>query len=277
MGALMRNFIFAILFIAAGAFSLSVMPGAALAKHHHRRHYVVRYVHGRRRIVYVAPRSHGINTNAHVGVGLGPIHVGVGVGGGIHLHEALPPQHLTPGDPPADPPSDESSMVPLPRTEPQSSATGAVVVHPSDCDLECYVPATASASVVFIDTGRAIPMKETQNERLMSGSSMSFTEPYSPVDIRSAREAFPVSQDVKANNYYATFAQPSVANVGGFDVPVRGNPAYFSPFKHGRNGFWYVHNLKGLDVTAPYGVSPRAGPLPESIGGPGYTIITVEQ
>jgi len=230
----MKRFIFAILFISA--FSFSAMPGVALAKHHHGRHYY-----------RAAPRSHGVGANANVGVGLGPIHVGVGAGGGIHLH-AFP----QPKDPPGDP----------------ISVNGHHIVHPSDCDLECYVNSNASlapASAAFVDTASNVKWSSTTGA---SGNS----------DMRYIPERFAVSPDTNINNYFVNYVPPRMVTVGGFNVPVTGgNAMYYNPFKHGRYGFWYVHNRKGVDVTAGYGVSPRAGPLPESIGGSAYTVTTVER
>jgi len=70
-----------IILIASIFLSTLVMadPGAAQAKVHHKHHKVH---HAAVRMVYTAPREHGVNANA--GVGLGPIHVGVG--GGVNVH-----------------------------------------------------------------------------------------------------------------------------------------------------------------------------------------------
>ena len=289
----MKHIIFAILFLVASV-GISAVPHDAWAKRAHIvRHVRARRVVYRRRTVYVGSRSHGVNTNANVGVGVGPIHVGVGAGGGIQLHEALPPQHVIPDDPPSDP---STSMIPVPITRPEISSTGVVVAHPSDCDLECYntsaynTTAAPTAAAAFIDTANVVTITSSpvmavgtisapknENERLMSGNSESFTEPYVPVIVRYAQQQFALSPNVNSNDYYATHTQPKVVTVGGFDVRVNSNTSYYSPFKSGRDGFWYVHNQKGEDVTAGYGVSPRAGSIPESIGGSAYSVVAVDQ
>lgn len=253
----MKRFILAILFIAA--FGFSATPNIALARRHHvvhryyRRRYVVhyRYIRGRR-VVYrtVRSRSHGINANTNVGVGLGPIHIGVGAGGGIQIHAFAPPRT----DPPNDPPTSMNST--SPRVDPQVSANGQVIVHPTDCDLECYVnPVTPAVAYCTSCTA--------------SGTQK--------VDVRRVEQRFALSPDTNVNDYYVNYVPPRVVSVDGFSVAVTGNPAYYSPFKHGRAGFWYVHNRKGVDPTAGYGVSPRAGPIPESIGGTAYVVTTVEE
>ncbi len=249
-GALMKRIIFAILL--AAAFSFSAMPGVAQAKHHHR-HYYHHYYRP-------ASGSHGVGANANVGVGVGPIHVGVGAGGGIHLHAFPPPRT----DPPSDPPSDPSGMNSgNPPIEPQISARGNVIVHPSDCDLECYVHTTAAV----VDTAAPVTWNQT------SDTIGTIITPPAPAGW--VQERFALSPDTNINDYYVTYMPPRVVTVGGFSVPVVENPAYYSPFKHGRYGLWQVHNRKGVDVTAGYGVSPRAGPLPESIGGSAYTVTAV--
>ena len=275
----MKHIIFAILFLVAFV-GMGAVPHAAFAKRHHvvrrarvRRARARRVVY-RRRTVYVGSRSHGIGANGNVGVGLGPIHVGVGAGGGIQLHEALPPQHVLPDDPPSYP---RSSVVAVPGSFSAISASGPAATRPA---------AFADTAAAFVDTAAEvivshpvvvatvqIPEKKTENERLISHNTATYMEPYAPVDIQYLDQQYALSPDDHPNSYYATYTQPQVVTVGGFDVPVNRNTMYYSPFKRGRNGFWYVHNQKGVDVTAGYGVSPRAGAIPESIGGAAYTVI----
>lgn len=293
----MKRIIFAILFISA--FSFSAMPGVALAKHHHRRHHVTH------RVVYYrsAPRSHGADVNGNVGVGLGPIHVGVGAGGGIHLH-AFPP----PKDPISDPAnnnpviSDPVSSGPVSANDPPSSnqpwierqlsVNGHFIVHPSDCDLECYTntsstsdestPAMSSESDnnVAVSTGEPVlcPSADPSSAcNLNNTSAVITTAPVFFATAPRAMERFALSPDTNVNSYYATYAQPRMVTVGGFSVPVSNDRMYFSPLRHRHGASWHVHNQKGVDQTAGFGSSPRAGPLPESIGGSAYSTISVER
>jgi len=275
----MKRFIFATLI--AAAFSFSAMPGVALAKHHHHRRY--------HRVVYyrAAPRSHGADVNGNVGVGVGPIHVGVGAGGGVHLHAFPPPRT----DPPADPPSDPTSMNDPPSSnqpwvESQLSVNGHFIVHPSDCDLECYTNSTTSSAT----DGNSSSRMSENNEAMSTGEPVlcPSADPSSacnlntsavivPAPAPKSMERFALSPDTNVNNYYATYAQPTMVTVGGFNVPVSDNRMYFSPFRHRHGASWQVHNTKGVDQTAGFGTSPRAGPLPESIGGTAYSVTTVEQ
>ncbi len=182
-----------------------------------------------------------------------------------HYHYVARYRYVQPADPPSDPRGMNSGN---PRIEPQVSAKGNIIVHPSDCDLECYV------DTALVDTAAPVAWYARPASTSMS---MVTRKPNGRYDARWVRERFALSPDTNVNDYYSNYVPPSVVTVGGFSVPVRSNPMYYSPFKHGRNGFWYVHNRKGVDVTADYGVSPRAGPLPESIGGSAYTVTTVER
>jgi|GEM_PF-3581613 len=277
----MKRFIFAILFLSA--FSLSAMPGAAFAKRHHRRHAVRHVVYYRQ----AAPRSHGADVNGNVGVGLGPVHVGVGAGGGIHLHAFPPPRTDLPTDPvSANVPSSSNQ----PWIESQRTVNGHFIVHPSDCDLECYTnnsttQATSAAmngateSNVAISTGEPVlcPSADPSSPCNVNTSAVVATAPIIFATAPQSAERFALSPDTNVNNYYATYALPNVVSVGGFNVPVTNDRMYFSPLRHRHGAAWHVHNQKGVDQTAGFGVSPRAGPLPESIGGTGYTVTTVEQ
>jgi hypothetical protein len=82
------------------------------------------------------------------------------------------------------------------------------------------------------------------------------------------------SQDTTVNNYYYAYAPPKTVTVGGFNVAVVGNSHYFSPFKHHSGMPMFVHNNKGVDQTAAYGESTRAGSLPTSFGV-GYIETTI--
>jgi len=281
----MKRIIFAILFILA--FSFSSMPGVALAKHHHRRHYV------RRAAVYypAAPRSHGADVNGNVGVGLGPIHVGVGAGGGIHLH-AFPPPRTGPATDPVsanDPPSANQPWV-----ESQLSTNGHFIVHPPDCDLECYNSSATNGNStintaennVAISTGEPVLCPSLDPSSACNLNNTSAAIDTTPVFFATgiadnaapkSMERFALSPDTNVNNYYATYALPNVVTVGGFGVPVSNGRMYFSPLRHRHGAAWHVHNEKGVDQTAGFGTSPRAGPLPESIGGSAYSVTTVEQ
>src|SRR5581483_9643606 len=242
----MKRFIFVML-LSAGL-ALGLAPGSAQARVHHRR---VRARHTRvvYRTVYPGSRSHGVNANGNVGVGLGPIHVGVGAGGGLGIH-AFPPQKAVPESDPVGVGNDRSSNDPTADPPPVNDPPK--VLCPSvDPASGCNVMAMAVDTITSVDTMAIVP---------------------APVQM----EHFALSPDTNVNNYYATYALPNVVTVGGFDVPVANDRMYFSPFRHRHGAAWHVHNEKGVDQTAGYGISPRAGPIPESIGGSGYTVTTIE-
>ncbi|MDP4199770.1 MAG: hypothetical protein Q8922_07885 [Bacteroidota bacterium] len=79
--------------------------------------------------------------------------------------------------------------------------------------------------------------------------------------------------------YYASvvYAPPKAVTVGGFSVPVTGDPLYFSLFKHRHGEAPPTHNHKGEDATAAFGASPRPGGLPESISSSVYSVAPKEQ
>jgi hypothetical protein len=82
------------------------------------------------------------------------------------------------------------------------------------------------------------------------------------------------AQDTIANDYYYAYAPPKTVTVGGFNVAVVGHTHYFSPFKYRNGQPMMLHNNKGVDQTAGYGESPRAGSLPTSFGV-GYIQTTI--
>ena len=83
-------------------------------------------------------------------------------------------------------------------------------------------------------------------------------------------------EDMNVNNYYAIWRPPTTVTVDGFTVPVHGNHMYYSLFKNGRGGYLNTHNTKGVDATRDYGVSPRGGTIPLTIGGSGFPATPVQ-
>ncbi|HEY3876433.1 MAG TPA: hypothetical protein VGM92_13235 [Candidatus Kapabacteria bacterium] len=101
-----------------------------------------------------------------------------------------------------------------------------------------------------------------------SGINMELNEvPFFPsVDTISATMQQTAIADTVENNYSATWTPPRVVTVDGFTVPVTGQTMHYSLLKHQMN---FIHNTKGEDPTAQFGVSPRGGGIPQTIGGSG--------
>jgi len=103
------------------------------------------------------------------------------------------------------------------------------------------------------------PSLDTAACNVPASFGLTTTQPAAPVAVT----------DQSINNYYyakAVYEPPATVTVNGFTVPVKGNPLYYSPFKHRDGAPMPVHNSKGVDETAGVGVSPRANGFPESIG-----------
>ena len=130
--------------------------------------------------------------------------------------------------------------------DPESIHPMGVVVHPGDCDIDCMV-----------DVG-ALSMDDTTGMTPMA---------VLPAPEKTLASSFRESSDTIAADY--RYVPPKVVTVGGFDVPVTGNPYYYSIFKHRDGEPMPVHNHKGMDATRGYGISPRADNPPTSFG-PGY-------
>ncbi len=228
----MRRIIYLIIFMAA--LLLATTPGTSMAKRHVRHRARATRVITRTRTVYTAPRSHGVGANGNVGVGLGPIHVGVGAGAGVNTHVRPAPNMDIPM---LNGPSDSLAHPSKPIGE---------AISPSAATMSTHITSalTTSAPVVFYTT-----------------SSSTITPP---------RPVF-VSEDTNANVYYYTYVPPKTVTVGGFSTAVTGNPMYYSLFKHRNGQPMPMHNHKGEDVTAGFGVSPRASDIPESILAPAYS------
>jgi hypothetical protein len=143
---------------------------------------------------------------------------------------------------------------PFPRPEDEAS----LMTTDSSCDDQCLV-SDMSALIRTSNTAYMCPSLDTAACNVPASFGLTTTQTVTPI----------ASADQSINNYYyakAVYEPPTTVTVGGFSVPVKGNPLYFSPFKHRDGAPLPVHNSKGVDETAGVGVSPRADGFPESIG-----------
>jgi len=171
-----------------------------------------------------------------------------------------------------------------PTPRPEDEASVVAMMTDSDCDAQCVISDTSTYNR-SMGTAYLCPSLDPSgmcdiNTRFGALMNSIAVNPLAGSLIDNnvaspmAKGTLPNSSltSVEAgsiNNYYyarAVYEPPTTVTVGGFSVPVRGNPLYFSPFKHRDGAPLPVHNSKGVDETAGVGVSPRADGFPESIG-----------
>lgn len=148
---------------------------------------------------------------------------------------------------------------PTPRPEDEASLMN--MASTNSCDDECFVATNDSSSrSTVMGSLYMCPSLDTSACNVPASFGVLGTNPATPVSL---------ADQSSINNYYyakAVYEPPTTVTVGGFSVPVNGNPRYYSLFKHRDGAALTIHNSKGIDETANVGVSPRAGGFPETIG-----------